>query len=230
MFEVDGTYANRRGTYKVLSIDGPVMSIEYDDGTTAEVQIAIQKRIWENIVAEQEIKDKRSRRPKRRRATTVKHFIKIINVSPGEELTFPGWDERVVLAPTPEMAASIAKGDRLIYFSPETMTFFAVATVTGDAFEADPKKYTYTIPESEATFFQIDVDADTGTLEKGVTYDSVELESTVDLSPDSQPVESFIAISEDDFELLAEVLTEVSEDEEEDEELDEDEEYEEDDD
>jgi hypothetical protein len=229
MFEVDGTYANRNGEYRVLAIDGPTMSVEYVDGTTADLKISIQERIWENIVAEREASEKKSsKRSKRKKTATVNYYIKVCNVAAGEELAFPGWEERVVMAPNKETAEKITKGDRLIYYSPEAMTFFAVATVTGDPFEADPKKYTFTIPESKATFFQIDVDADTGTLSKGVTYDSVELESSADLSTAAAVAETFITISEDDFELLSEVLAEISEDEDEEVEVDEEEAFEED--
>jgi hypothetical protein len=153
-----------------------------------------------------------------------------VNVQPGEELTFPGWEERVVMAPSEELAQQVKKGDRLIYFSQEALAFFAVATVTGDPFTANPKKYTYTIPEVEATFFQIDIDADTGSLDRGVTFDSVELESCPDFASSPVEVEMFCPTSEDDFELLSELLTEISEEDDEDDIVDEDEEYDEDDD
>lgn len=231
MFEVDGNYANRKGNYTVLSIDDPMMTVRYEDGTTAELRISIQERIWENIVAEKEYATRRSSTKSRRRSspTGVKHYIKVVNVQPGEELTFPGWEERVVMAPSEELAQQVKKGDRLIYFSQDGLTFFAVATVTGDAFSANPKKYTFTIPESETTFFQIDIDADTGSLERGVTFDSVELESCPDFASSPVDIEMFCPVSEDDFELLSELLTEISEEDDEDDISDEDEEYEEDD-
>lgn len=221
MFEVNGTYANRKGNYTVLSIDQPIMKVRYEDGTTAELRMDIQYRIWENILAEREAHDRRqAKRSKRKTVSTARHYIKVVNVASGEELIFPGWEERVVMAPTGKQAAELNKGDRLIYFSPEAQSFFAVATITGDPFAANPKKYTYTIPETEATFFQIDIDADTGTLSKGVTLDSVELESCPDFGTRSVVNESFCPISEDDFELLAELLTEISEGEEEEDEDD----------
>ena len=55
MFEVGGEYANRNGKYKVLEINDPKMTVEYEDGTTAELRMNIQERIWENIQAEKEI-------------------------------------------------------------------------------------------------------------------------------------------------------------------------------
>ncbi|MFN2208013.1 MAG: hypothetical protein ACK2UT_18970, partial [Candidatus Promineifilaceae bacterium] len=204
MFEVDGNYANRKGNYTVLTINGPSMTVRYEDGTTADLHMGIQERIWENILAEREQQSKRSHKKTRRRSspTAYKHFIKVVNVTPGEELTFPGWEERVVMAPGEEIANTIKKGDRLIYFTQDGLAFFAVATVTGDAFTANPKKYTFTVPENEATFFQIDIDADTGSLDRALTLDSVELESCPDFSLAPAESEMFCPISEDDFELL----------------------------
>lgn len=233
MFEVDGNYANRKGNYTVLAIDGPIMTVRYEDGTTADLRIAIQERIWENIVAEQEIKTRRTAKKSRKKTlpSSNDHFIKVVNVPPGEELVFPGWEERVVMAASEDLEKNIKKGDRLIYFSQDAQVFFAVATVTGDAFTANPKKYTFTIPESEATFFQIDVDADTGSLDRAVAFDSVELESCPDFIGKPAKAEMFCPISEDDFELLSELLTEISEEEEDENDLDdEDEDYDEDDD
>jgi hypothetical protein len=216
MFEVNGEYANRRGKYKVLAIDGQTMSVRYEDGTEADLKIHIQERIWENIVAEMEPKSARraGRGPKKGSVAGARHYVKVLNVAPGEELAFPGWEERVVLVPEQPEGQEIHKGDRLIYFSQEAMTFFAVATVTGEPFTANPKKYTYAIAAPDATFFQIDIDADTGTLEKGVTLDSVELESCPDFSNAPVALEAFCPITEDDFELLAELLAEISEDDE----------------
>ncbi len=232
MFEVDGKYANRIGSYTVLSIDEPLMTVRYEDGTTAELKVAIQLRIWENIAAEQELVNRRSAKRSRRNkaAPTVRHFVKVVNVVPGEELSFPGWEERVVMAPSEELAEQIKPGDRLIYFSPEAMAFFAVATITGEPFTANPKKYTYTVPETKAVFFQIDRDADTGTLDKGVPFDSVELENCPDFTADPVVVETFCPISEDDFELLSEAVTEIHEENDEMDLLDEDDDFEEDDD
>jgi hypothetical protein len=231
MFEVDGKYANRKGNYTVLTIDEPLMTVRYEDGTTADLNMNIQARIWENIVAEREPQNKRTHKKTRRKSspTAARHYIKVVNVTPGEELVFPGWDERVVMVPSEEISNSLKKGDRLIYFSRDGLAFFAVATVTGDAFAANPKKYTFTVPENEATFFQIDIDADTGSLDRAVTLDSVELESCPDFSAVPAQSEMFCPISEDDFELLSEILTEISEEEDEDDIMDDDDDFDEDD-
>jgi hypothetical protein len=214
MFEVNGEYANRKGTYTVLAIDGPTMSVRYADGTHADLRINIQERIWENIQAEQEKPAAKSRSRKRPRkvgaALNVGHYIKVVSIPPGEELDFPGWETRVVMIDGKKQDNQIKKGDRLIYFAREAMIFFAVATVTGDVFQADPKKYTFVVEAKKAGFCLIDIDADTGTLESGVHLDAIELESCPGFSAKPVDPESFCPISEDDFELLAEALTEVA--------------------
>lgn len=231
MFEVNGVYANRRGQYTVLEVDEPRMRVRYEDGTEAELNIDIQARIWENIAAEQEARASRSSaRAARRGISTleVQHFIKVISIPAVDDITFPGWPEQVVLVKSPEQASQIKAGDRLIFYAIETRTYFAVATITGPTFEADPKEYFFTINADSMLFFPLDVDAVSSSLEKGVDIDSVELESQPNFKRLRLEPESFMPISEDDFELLAELLTEVAEEEEEEEEEEEYEEEEED--
>jgi hypothetical protein len=225
MFELNGVYRNRMGEYTVLTIKGQRMTVRYTDGTEAELNVNIQARIWENIVAEQEARAASSRHLRQSNKDTT-HYIKAVSLPPGEELAFPGWQERVVMAPTPELAQRIKPGDRFIYYAIEAQTFFAVVTITGDMFEADPKQHTFTSELVRAAFFPTDVDATVPDLEHGVSVDSIDLESYPDFGKLHIEPESFFRISEDDFELLAEALTEITEDEEED--VEEYEEYEED--
>ncbi len=225
MFELNGVYRNRMGEYNVLALSGQRMTVRYADGTEAELNINIQARIWENILAEQEARAARSRHLRQSNKDTT-HYIKAVSLPPGEELAFPGWQERVVMVPTPELAQRIKSGDRFIYYAIEAQTFFAVVTITGDMYEADPKQHTYTTELVKAAFFPTDVDAAAPDLDHGVSVDSIDLESYPDFGKLHIEVESFYRISEDDFELLAEALTEITEDEEE--EVEEYEEYEED--
>jgi hypothetical protein len=225
MFEVNGVYRNRIGEYTVLAINGQHMTVRYADGTESELNVSIQARIWENIVAEQEARAASSRHLRQSNKDTT-HYIKAVSLPPGEELAFPGWQERIVMAPTPELAQRIKSGDRFIYYAIEAQTFFAVVTITGDMFEADPKHYTYTTETGKASFFPTDVDAAAPDLEHGVSVDSIDLESYPDFGKLHIENEAFYRISEDDFELLAEALTEITEDEEE--EIEEYEEFEED--
>lgn len=225
MFELNRVYRNRIGEYTVVALNGPRMVVRYADGSEAELNINIQARIWENIVAEQEARAASSRHLRQSNKDTT-HYIKAVSLPPGEELAFPGWQERVVMAPSPEWAQRLKPGDRFIYYAVEAQTFFAVVTITGDVFEADPKHYTFTTEANKVFFFTTDLDAASVDLEHGVSADSIELESYPDFSKLHIEPESFFRISEDDFELLAEALTEITEDEEE--ETEEFEEYEED--
>jgi hypothetical protein len=225
MFEVNGVYRNRVGEYSVLALNGPRMTVRYADGSEAELNVAIQARIWENIVAEQEARAASSRHLRQSNKDTT-HYIKAVSLPPGEELAFPGWQERVVMALTAEMGQRLKPGDRFIYYAVEAQTFFAVVTITGEMFEADPKQHTYTTEADKAYFFPTDVDAAAPDLEHGVSVDSIDLESYPDFGKLPIETEGFYRISEDDFELLAEALTEITEDE--DEEVEEYEEYEED--
>ena len=225
MFELNGVYRNRIGEYTVLALNGPRMTVRYADGSEAELNVNIQARIWENIVAEQEARAASSRHLRSSNKDTT-HYIKAVSLPPGEELAFPGWQERVVMVPTPELAQRLKPGDRFIYYAVEAQTFFAVVTITGDVFEADPKQHTFTVEADRMAFFPTDVDAASADLDHGVTADSIELESYPDFGKLHIEPEAFYRISEDDFELLAEALTEITEDEEE--ETEEFEEYEED--
>ena len=213
MFEVNGVYANRKGKYTVLSINAPKMRVRYEDGSEADLNIRRQARIWENIVAEQEERDAKEaiRRAKLGLAQN-KFYIKVISIPDADELMFPGWQEQLIMALS-EDAEKIKSGDRIIYYALEPQIFFGVATITGDAKEANPKDYFYTTDLKLAHFFPVDIDAAATHLEHGMRADSVELESYPKLRNMRLTAEMFMEISEDDFELLAETLTEVSEDE-----------------
>ena len=218
MFEVNGTYANRKGEYTVLEINPPKMRVRFtEDGSEAELKIELQARIWENIAAEYEAKaaSRSARAAKRVISTPASHYIKVISVPEVDEMAFPGWPERVVMAPPSHGEIKLQSGDRLIFYALETQTFFAVATITGEPKTTDPKEYFYTVPLETAEFFSIDIDAASSNLERGADIDSVELESQPRFKRLRLEAEAFYPINEDDFELLAEALTEVAEDEEE---------------
>jgi hypothetical protein len=213
MFEVNGVYANRIGKYTVLAVNPPKMSVRYEDGSEAELNMRVQGRIWENIVAEQEEKDAKEAIRRARLGTIQnKFYIKIISIPDADELMFPGWQEQIVMALDDDVE-KVKSGDRIIYYALEPQTFFGVATITGEAKEANPKDYFYTTDRQTAHFFPVDMDAAAINLEHGMRADSVELESYPKFKNMRLVAERFMEISEDDFELLAETLTEVSEDE-----------------
>lgn len=227
MFEVNGTYANRKGEYTVLELTPPKMRVRYDDGTEAELKIDVQDRIWQNIAAEYEARAS-SKASRRKSADGTGHFIKVVSISADEDLTFAGWGERVVMGPIKNPDITVKAGDRIIMYALENRCFFAVATVTGDPKEANPKDLFFINVDLEvASFFPIDIDAQVSVIENGVDVDSVELESQPKFKRMRLESEIFMTINEDDFELLAEALTEVSEDEDFDEDLIEEEEFEE---
>lgn len=214
MFELYGEYLNRKGKYTVLAIHPPTMRVRYEDGAEAELKIAIQSRIWENIQAEQEVAE--ARRQKRGAGSNrTKYYIKAVNLPSVTEFTFPGWQEGVVLATEVEVGR-IRPGDRLIYYALDTKSFIAVATIVGEPFTADPKKYFYNLDQKTAHFFHVDVDASIESLNGGVSLETVELESQPGFRRRALQPESYVPISEDDFELLAELITEVVEAEDED--------------
>lgn len=215
MFEVGGKYANRIGNYQVLGIGPRKMTIRYEDGNEAELNIGIQERIWVNIQAEREARSSRSKK-KRATAATVNHYIKTIPIISNEELN-PA-DVRATVAPCSTDAPTLSKGDRLIYYSVAGKAFFAVATITGDPKQADASNY----PDMEFTtkkvnIFPIDIDAFAPSLAKALWLDSVELESQPKFKDLLTKGEVYLSLSEDDFELLAESLTEYVESDEDDE-------------
>jgi len=211
MFEVNGVYANRKGEYTVLAINPPKMRVRYADGTEADLKIELQERIWENILLEREAA-KASRRKKRGKKGTG-YYIKVINIPEEDELTFPGWPERVIMGPLPETGVRLKQNDRIIFYDMESQTFFAVATVNGPGKMAKPHKYFFTAASEEREFFPIDVDTAALKLEHGAPVDTIELESQPNFRNLKLEPESFLPINEDDFELLAEALSEVAEEE-----------------
>ncbi len=225
MFEVNRVYANRKGKYTVLAINPPIMSVRYEDGTLADLNIRRQSRIWDNIRTEFEIQEaKAAKRSSRKQSGSGQYFIKAISIPDADELMFPGWQEKIIMSTFPD-ASQIQVGARIIYYAIEAQTFFAVATITEPAFTASPKDYFFTQDMQEAEFFSVDMDASAAILTHGVRADSIELESCPQFKTKAMIPEEFLEINEDDFELLAEVLTEVSEDEIE--EIDDEDEYEE---
>lgn len=217
MFEVNGNYANRKGEYTVLELVPPIMRVRYTDGEEAELKISVQERIWQNIAAEYEARAA-SKSARRRSAQGTGHFIKVVSMPAVDELAFPGWAERMIMGPTPSQEITLKAGDRLIMYGLESRTFFAVVTITGDPKTANPKDYFFTINTDEVRFFPIDIDATVTRLDNGVEVDAVELESQSRFRRLRLEAETFLPISEDDFELLAEALTEVTEEEDVDEE------------
>lgn len=226
MFELGGQYENRIGKYTVQEINHPKMTVQYENGETAVLNMNIQGRIWENIQAEIEAKElSRSARAARTAAGSNNNFyIKTVSMLAAEEMTAPDWRDRMTAFH--DSAAEMKAGDRLIYFAIENQVFFAVATITGAVYELTTKDRFYDDDADQNKYFPIDLDAQMVNLEKAVTLDSVELESVPDVKKALSRVGSYVKISEDDFELLAELLTEITEEDEDEDEIEEEEEFE----
>jgi hypothetical protein len=228
MFELGGQYENRIGKYTVEEIDHPKMTVRYENGESAVLNMNIQARIWENIQSEEEAKAlSRSARAARSAAGSNNNFfIKTVSLLAAEEMTAPDWRDR--MTGYHESAPDMKTGDRIIYYAIESQVFFAVATITGPVYELTAKDRFYDDDASgQNQYFPIDLDAQMANLEKSITLDSVELESVPDVKKALSRVGNYVKINEDDFELLAELLTEITEEDEDDEEIEEEEEFEE---
>ena len=209
MFEVGGQYANRKGSYTVLDKGADKMTVRYEDGTEAELRIGIQERIWENIKAD--VESSNSTRQRRSAAPTVQHFIKAVGAITDENLT--PTIIRALATPSSRQAPPINIGDRFIYYSIKSKAFFAVATVTDEPQEMDAKNFVeLEFEENRVNVFPIDIDAFAVNHQQAVWLDSVELESQPKFKTMLDDPETYLPISEDDFELLAEALTEYVED------------------
>ncbi|MCL4867843.1 MAG: hypothetical protein KJ063_02645 [Anaerolineae bacterium] len=219
-FEVDGIYQNRKGKYTVLSVDPPKMTVRYEDGTYADLKIELQARIWENIVAEQEAKS--LSRARRRRSTSgidTQYYIRTLRVAAADDLSLDALHEHTTV--NEENKEKIKPGVRLIFYAVEPAIFFAVATVTGYPAEI-PDHPAAGQPGAEVYDYPIDIDAHSDNEDYTVALDSIELESLPNFKELLRKAGNYYTINEDDFELLAELLTEVSE--EDDEELEDDDE------
>lgn len=215
MFEVGGRYANRIGAYTVLEINDPRMTVQYEDGSTAELSVQIQRRIWQNILSEEEAQRSRSTRSKWKSATAgTNFFIRSIKMLDAEQLMVPGMRERAEA--TEVTRKKIDQGDRLIYYAIENGAFFAVATVTGKPSKPTAKDQRTEKKDKELLYFSVDVDARITDFAMAVPFESVEFEEESMIGKNIGEDGSFLAITEDEFELLAELLTETTEIEEDD--------------
>ena len=228
-FELNGRYANRKGHYTVLELNPPKMTVRYDDGSEAQLNIAIQERIWENIAAEIEAQEssRAARAERKKQHGDMKFYVKSLSMIAQEEISAPGWRDKVTMVAEP--GPKLLPGSRVIYYAIENKAFFAVATVTGEANNSPPKGFFYPAKDpSDFTFYPIDMDVIISNLKMSVPDHTVELESAPSYKSQLVVPETYIEINEDDFELLAELLTEIIEEEDDDEDLDnEDEDYEE---
>lgn len=209
-FEIGQEYANRKGKYTILEINDPKMTVEYEDGSTADLSISIQQRIWENIVTEEEAELARTSTKRKKRTSTKTHYyIKPTSMTTVEELSTSS--KLQGLPESGRWLATIRRGDRLIYYAQESSIFFAVVTITGPAKKPKGRGKK---KKSSVLFFPLDVDSYVVDLEKALSASIVELESQPKFVEILATSKDYLEITEDEFELLAEMLTEVSEEDE----------------
>lgn len=212
MFEIGAAYANRIGKYTVLDVNEKTMLVQYEDGTTAELNIEIQQRIWENIVVEEEVKTtrgrKKSKRKPKKKAPKIRYFIKPFSILSPEDMLTTGQLKKV--GTSEASLTEIKPGDRLIYYAIENKVFFAVSTITGAA-----KKPKSNVPtsEEEPFLYPVDVDFFAPSIDKALEVTAVELESHPAIESELIRGRDYLEISEDDFELMGEILAELAEEE-----------------
>jgi len=217
MFEEDDNYANRIGRYTVLKINERKMTVRYEDGTKAELNIKLQHRIWENLVAEELVASNKANQGKEKAGSRgTKFFVRPVNSLTADSLNAKGVKEQITKDDLARL--KINQGDRLVYYAIESQVYFAVGTITGEAAKptARDKRADKGLDKS-VLLFPVEVDARAGRIELAVSVDSMEFESQPDIKKMLLQIESFISISEDDFELLVEPLTEATDEEDEDE-------------
>ena len=60
-FRVGDTYANRQGTYEVMEIAPPTITVRYENGQMMVADIAILARIWDNMQSLPELPEPKPR-------------------------------------------------------------------------------------------------------------------------------------------------------------------------
>lgn len=210
MFEVNQTYANRKGKYTVLEVNPPKMRVRYEDGTEAELNVNIQTRIWENIQSEEEARAAARTARRRRRGPDAGYYIKTLRLEDEDDIAVPGWRERITVVSAD--GPKLKPGDRILYYAVEDRVFFALGTITGEAQAGVPTGFFYSEEEAKTLrFYPTDLDEQTYDVKNGVHLDSAELESLPNYRTLLREADRYLEISEDDFELLAEWLTELTE-------------------
>ena len=210
MFELNGEYINRRGKYTVIEMYPPKMKVRFEDGEEVELNIRIQKRIWQNILAEREAV---KRKTKKRKAPVAEaqtaHYVRALSLDTLEDTTILALQERLSYL---RGGVSIKQGDRFIFYAIENTCFFAVGTSTGAPVSANRKVPKYIVNQYGTVFsLPLDWDATVPHLDQGVDLHTVELESQPNFKKLLEQDDLFLPINEDDFELVAELIAEQSE-------------------
>ena len=158
----------------MLAVNGPRMTVRYTDGSEAELNVNIQARIWENIVAEQEAKAASSRHMRQSNKDTT-HYIKAVSLCRPARNRLPGWQGARRHGLPNAGTGPENQARRPLHIMPSRPTPFSPSSPLPAMFEANPKQHTYTTELAKAAFFATDVDATVPDLEHGVSIDSIDL-------------------------------------------------------
>ena len=210
MFEVDGRYANRKGYYTVLSINPPKMTVRFDDGTIADLRLNIQERIWENLQAEMAKATSASARRGSHPAGT-RFYIKSIPSIQEDDMDLPNIKDYLVVFA--QEGGEVKSGDRFIYLAVEQGIVFAVATVTGESAPIKGAAYNDLI---DVDVFPVDIDTFVNRHGAAIAADAIELDSQPDFLKKLAVPDAMLEITEDEFENVAEMLSEEFEEDDED--------------
>ncbi len=209
VFEVNEKYANRKGNYTVISLDGDKMTVRYDDGSEAQLKIALQERIWVNIAVERQAQAAKEAANRPKSATTGNFYIKTLSIYEENDLLVPGLRLRQAAA---LKDSKFKLGDRFIYYAVEPELFFSVVTITAKPKKGKAVDYLFgDDPKVKIEVYPIDIDAQIESFEAAVPVDATELESLPGHREKLTVPHQYHPINEDDFELLAELIMEVGE-------------------
>lgn len=206
MFEVNGEYSNRKGNYTVVSITGARMVVRYKDGTEEDLKMNIQERIWENILAEEEAAAAKQKKKTKKHGAKVKFFIKTVSMAGEDDFAMPSLKRRQAVS---LQDGVLSPGDRLLYYAIEARQFFAVTTITAAPKKGKARDFMFGDDLSvKVHLHPIDIDAHVVDPKIASSADSTELEIIADQLALLTEKDKYIGISEDDFELVAELVME----------------------
>ena len=211
MFEVDGRYANRKGYYTVLSINPPKMTVRFDDGSIADLRIGIQERIWENLQAEMAKASGSGSSRRGSHPAGTRFYIKSIPAITEDDMDLPNIKDYLVVFAME--GGEVKAGDRFIYLAYEQGIVFAVATITGEAARIKGAAYN---DLTDVDVFPVDIDTFVNRYNAAISVDSIELDSQPDFAKKLATPDAMLEITEDEFENVAEMLSEEFEEDDED--------------
>ena len=157
-FKVGERYENEKGEYEVVSIDGATMVVRWDDGSTWEGSVALQARILERIVLDEEVRQYRAQRPKRAAAgradTRGRDFVGLVDGDFQLGVSGTAWRRREGLGGL--LALRLSDGTPRAFQSYTVYRRAAVHVASPSHYDQKTKrrqpKFTIELDEEKATF------------------------------------------------------------------------------